>query len=177
MPTNNYEIPIWGTPTAQLHGWLMEARQEGAAWLAAQKQATSWAAAVAMMDEADTAATGDSTMSNTQYPKGKRIATELVASLASFRHEGEFKALWDNHLYDQAHILTDLDRNWYASTLAYLEHRKGLQNGVIKGTGYWLEEWNRNYWGPNKGEIELLSVDPSDVTFVQLPADNDIQKA
>lgn len=177
MPTNSYTIPTWGTPTPNLHGWLTEAVQEGRAWLAAQKQATAWEAAVALMDEADIRATGDSPMSNTQYPKAKRIATELVATLAGFRHEGEFSVLWDNSLYNQAHILTDLDRNWYQSTQAYLEHRKGLQNAVIKGTGYWLEEWNKNYWGPNKGDVELLSVDPADVTFVQLPADNDLQKA
>lgn len=176
MPTNQYEIPRYGIGADTLLGWLLEARQEGEAWLAAQKPATMWAGAVALMDEADKA-TDSATMSNTQYPKAKRIARELVASLASFRHEGEVKVLWDNTLYDQAHLLTDLDNDWYERTFAYMAHRAALQTGVVKGTAYLFQEWDKHFWGPYKGDTRLSSLDPSCVTFVQLPADNDIQRA
>lgn len=177
MPTE-YEIPTYGTPTDKLHGWLMEANQQGMAWLGAQKQAATWASAVSMMEEQDLGLES-ALMSNTTYPKSKRIARELVASLASFRHEGETKTVWDNTLYDTAHLLTDLDRNWYLTALQRMgnPHRAWLQNGVIKGTGYVIQEWDKHFWGPNKGDIRLTSLDPSDVTFVQLPADRDIQRA
>lgn len=178
MPTNQYEIPRWGTSTDQLHGWLTEAVQEGSAWLAAQKQATTWAGAVALMEDQDRAAESTD-MSNTSYPKSKRIARELVASLASFRHEGETKVAWDNSLYDTAHLLTSLDVDWYLTAIPKMgnPHRAWIQNGVIKGTGYVVEEWDKHFWGPHRGDIRLTALDPSDVTFVQLPADRDIQRA
>lgn len=176
MPTSSYEIPAYGTSGDRLHGWLLEARQEGEAWLSSQKPATNWAGAVELMDEGD-ATSEASSMSNTTYPKAKRTARELVASLSSFRHAGEFVTLWDNTLYDQAHMLSDLDVNWGLTTNPWAAHRMTLQNAVIKGTGYWVEEWDKDFWGPNKGDIRLTALDPSDVTFVQLPRDRDIQRA
>lgn len=176
MPTNSYEIPRYGTDGSHIHGWLLEARQEGAAWLQTQKAASSWAAAQLLMDEGDSAVEASS-MSNVVYPKAKRIARELVASLGSFKHEGEFQCTWDQSLYDTAHLLTDLDANWYATTHPELAHRATLQNAVVKGTGYWVQTWDNNYWGPGKGDIRLEFMDPADVTFVQLPKDRDIQNA
>ncbi len=178
MPENNYEIPIWGSTTDRLHGWLMDARSEGEAWLAAQKQATTWAGAVSLMEDQDRA-TEATDQSNTSYPKSKRIARELVASLASFRHAGESVVSWDNSLYDTAHLLTDLDTDWEMTALKKMgnPHRAWLQNAVIKGTGYVVEEWDKHFWGPNKGDIRLTALDPADVTFVQLPSDRDIQRA
>src|SRR5258708_6437396 len=111
MPTSSYEIPQWGSSADTLHGWLMDARAEGEAWLAAQKQTTTWASAVSLMEDQDRA-TEATDQSNTSYPKSKRIARELVASLSSFRHAGETVVAWDNSLYDTAHLLSDLDVDW-----------------------------------------------------------------
>lgn len=176
MPNSQYEIPRYGSDGGTIHGWLLEANQEGRAWLTAQKPSTNWDGAVSLMEEGDTAVEA-SNMSNTVYPKAKRTARELVAALSSFRHEGEFKVLWDNTLYNQAHLLTDLDANWYAATHPEQAHRATLQNAVVKGTGYWVEEWDKDFWGPGFGDIRLSWMDPADVTFVQLPRDRDIQKA
>ena len=176
MPTNSYEMPRFGTDGAHIHGWLLEAKQEGQAWLQTQRSATSWEGARILMDEGDSQVDASS-MSNTVYPKAKRIARELVASLSSFKHEGEFVVTWDNTLYDTAHLLTDLDANWYATTHPEQAHRATLQNGVILGTGYWVQTWDNNFWGPGKGDIRLDWMDPSNVTFVQLPKDRDIQNA
>lgn len=177
MPTSQYEIPSFGSDSSQLLGWLLEANQEGDAWLNAQRPSTQWASAMEMMDDVGGVQDESSVMSNTTYPKPKRIARELVASLASFRHEGEFKTVWDQSLYDTAHILTDLDSNWYLTTNPNKEYRRALQAGVIKGTGYLLEEWDPYFWGANRGDVKLTYFDPSDVTFLQMPKDNDIQKA
>lgn len=174
---NSYEMPRFGTTSDRLLGWLLEANQEGNAWLAAQRPSSQWESVMEMMDDSAGAQDESSLMSNTQYPKPKRIARELVASLASFRHEGEFKTVWDQSLYDMAHILTDLDANWYLTTNPHAEQRRALQSAVIKGTGYLLEDWDPFYWGANRGDIKLTYFDPSDVTFLQMPKDNDIQKA
>lgn len=176
MPTNQYIMPAYGSGVHLLHGWLMEARQEGEAWLQAQAPARNYEAAVELM-RGDDRATMSSEMSNTDYPKTKRIARELVASLSNFRHAGEFDVLWDNALYDQAHLLTQLDEHWADMTFANEVHREGLQNAVVKGTNYWVEEWDKHYWGPYKGDIRLTAMPPENVTFVQLPADRDIQRA
>src|SRR5574340_168125 len=176
MPRNQYEIPMWGTPTDMLLGWCLEARQEGKAWLSSQRPSRQWDGAMELLSGPDRI-DESSAMSNTNYPKSKRIARELVASLANFRHEGEIKVLWDNSLYDQAHLLSDLDKNWYTTTFANDAHRQGLQYGVGKGTGYWVQQWDPHFWGPYKGDIRLTALDPADVTFVQLPKDGDIQRA
>lgn len=177
MPTSDYEIPPYAvTPSARLHGWLLEAVQEGNAWLQTQKQAANWSDIIPLLDGLDPLRVPDG-MSNTQYPLEKRIARELVASLAGFHHEGEIAPLWDNDLFDQAHILTQIDRHWYESTKANAQHRAGLQYAVGLGTGYWLQEWDANFWGPGRGDIRLTAFSPSDITFVQLPKDHDLQRA
>lgn len=177
MAYSQYEIPPYGTTAPQLLGWLLEANQQGNAWLSSQRASTNWASLAELMEDQSGPGDESSMMSQTTYPKPKRIARELVASLAGFRHEGEFKVLWDNAKYDKAHVLTDLDRNWYTSTNANAAHRQALQSGVIKGTGYLYEEWDPFYWGPQRGEIKLSFFDPADVTFLQMPRDNDIQRA
>lgn len=175
-PTKSYTIPSYGSSVGELHGWLLEAQQEGAGWLAAQRPSRNWEAAVNLLS-GDMGGPDSSEMSNTTYPKAKRIFRELVASLASFQHEGEFKVLWDNAYYDQAHLLTDLDRNWFITTKANIAHRQAIQTALAKGTAYLVEEWDPMFWGPTKGDIVLRAFDPADVSFVQMPRDNNIQKA
>ncbi len=175
MP-NDYEIPVHGTREDTLLAWLLEAKSEGDAWLSAQRPATKWSEVVELMAGADGTPVL-ANQSNTTYPKARRIARELVAALGNFRHEGEITPLWNNTLYDQAHILSQLDQHWYKTTFANLAHRECLQYGVVQGTGYWYEDWDKHYWGQNRGDVRLRSVAPGDVTFVQLPADHDIQRA
>lgn len=120
---------------------------------------------------------GIADMSNCQYPLVKRLFREQVASLSSFKHAGEFKVLWDNTLYDTAHLLTQLDRNWDRTCNASEAHREGMQYACGLGTAYWLEEWDPTFWGPNRGDVRLSALGPANVTFVQLPSNRDIQGA
>lgn len=90
-----YTAPVYGSPTARLHGWLLEAEAEGRGWLASQRPSRNWAAALALLSD-DNLGPDSTDMSNTRYPKAKRMYRELVASLASFQHEGEYGVLWDN---------------------------------------------------------------------------------
>lgn len=174
--TNQYEIPVYGTPTSTLLGWLNEAVQEGEAWLQHQAPARTWESVRQRLSET---APPDSLsgMSNTGYNKTNRVARELVASLANFRHEGEFSTTWNRKLYGQAHTLTKLDQHWYKATRANEAHRAAIQYAITEGTGYLLEEWDKHFWGPSRGDIRLTAFDPGDVTFIQLPKDTDIQRA
>lgn len=172
---SQYEAPPYGSSADHLLGWFLEAQQDGAAWLANQPGAKGWEQA--MLTMTGPGSPGPANMSNLQYPKVKRQAKEMVDSLSSFRHEGEFKVLWDNSLYDTAHLLTQLDRHWYKSRMVNLAQRSALQYAVNLGTAYLYETWDPVAWGPDKGDIKLDAISPADVTFVQMPKDNDIQKA
>lgn len=173
---SQYEIPSYGTPADRLLPWLLEAKAEGDAWLASQAQSRGWETAMQFLNGPDGGgAAGD--LSTVNFPKTKRIFRELVASLANFKHAGEFKVLWDNALYDTAHLLTQLDRNWYRTCGASIAHREGLQYATGLGTAYWLEEWDPTFWGPNRGDVRLSAINPGNVTFVQLPSNRDIQGA
>jgi hypothetical protein len=178
MPaTREYEIPRYGVAQGdRLLGWCMEAVQEGNAWLNAQAPTRDWEGVKQAMlpgtpdaGPADTSATG--------YNKVRRTTRELVASLANFRHDGEFKPAWDGTRAGQAQVLTKLDRSWYRKCRAHEEIRAGLQWAVGFGTTYWMQTWDPSYWGPGRGDIRLQAYGPSDVTFLQLPKSRDIQAA
>lgn len=176
MPTTDYEIPAYGQPTSRILGWCLEAEQEGRAWLEAQPPARGWSAALQMLSEPS----GDDSIagqSNVGYNKGKRVARELVASLANFRHEGEYRVTWNNQYYDQANTLTQLDNNWYTTTKANANYRAAIQYAVGTGTSYLLETWDKHYHSPFRGDIRLSAISPADVYFIQLPRDHDLQRA
>src|SRR5262245_26064004 len=174
--TSQYEIPPYRSDPARVLGWCLDAEAEGRAWLDAQMPSRSWEPVMRLMSEPFGADAIDG-MSNVGYNKTKRVNRELVASLANFRHEGEYTVTWDNRLYDQAHCLTDLDRNWYRTTYANEPTRAALQYATTTGTGYLLQTWDKYFWSPFRGDIRLSAIAPQNVTFIQLPADHDIQRA
>ena len=106
-----------------------------------------------------------------------RVARELVASLSDFRHEGEYKVVWNNELHDVAHTLTNLDDNWYRTCQVFGKHRAAIQYAIATGTGYLMEGWDKHFHSPYRGDIRLSAIAPQDVTFVQLPRDHNIQRA
>jgi len=176
MPTKDYEIPRFGLQTERILPWLLEAVQEGDAWLKAQPPSGDWEGVRALLSSTDGAEKVEG-LSQVGYNKAKRTARELVASLANFTHEGEFTVAWDQQLFDTAALLTNLDRNWADVCQANVPHRSALQYGVGFGTGYLYETWDKHYWSAFAGDIRLDALAPGDVTFVQLPKNHDIQRA
>jgi hypothetical protein len=175
-PTKDYEIPRFGLPTERILPWLLEATQEGEAWLKAQQPTGDWDGVRQLLSATDGTEKVEG-LSSVGYNKAKRTARELVASLANFRHEGEYTVSWDQKLFDTAAMLTSLDRNWADVTNANIPHRAALQYAVGFGTGYLFETWDKHYWSPFAGDIRLDALAPGDVTFVQLPKNHDIQRA
>jgi hypothetical protein len=178
MPTADYEIPRWGTDPKRILNWCLEAVAEGQQWLQAQQPASNWEGVRQMLSAADGAERDLEGLSNTGYNKGKRIARELVATLANFRHAGEFKPRWskDKGEYDRAHTLSNLDANWTEETFSHEVIRGALQIAVGFGTSYLVEEWDPHYTRV-MGDIKLEAYEAGDVTFVQLPKNHDIQRA
>ena len=180
MP-GQYEIPIFGGRADTLHSWLLEAVAEGDIWLRAQKPTTEWDRILEVLGPqyagaAGAAATG---LSNTGYNKVRHLYAELRATLANFKHAGEFVPTENDtqELYDRAHLLSNLDKHWERTTFASLELRDGIGYALAKGTGYLYEDWDRARWGAGRGDIRLRAWDPSDVTFIQLPKTHDVQQA
>ena len=175
MATSDYEIPPFGTTGDRLLGWLLEAVSEGDSWLSTQRPAIEWEKVLDLLGPSNPSDDVKG-ISNTGYNRVERNARDIVSSLSNFRHDGEYKPRFDTKLYEQAHVLTKLDRNWYTETHAHTQYRSNIQNAVVFGTGYLYEDWDKEYWGTH-GDIRLQAIGPQDVTFLQLPRDHDIQKA
>ena len=176
MPTNDWTMPLFGSSNDRTIGWLRECVQEGAAWLSAQRPAAEWQQLIerigASIPSADLAG-----QSNVQYNKTERLAREIVASLGSFAHVGEVAPIADKTLYTNAGVLTKLDLGWNELPETQAAFRTVLQNTVALGTGYAYQIWDKHFWGPHRGDIRLTGLPPTHVTFVQLPADHDLQRA
>ena len=175
MANKSYEVPPIGTKSDTILGWYLEALQDGEAWLASQRPTTEWDDVRNMLAPGGSEGKVEG-LSNLGYSICEHNARDIVASLSDFRHDGEYKPRFDKTLYDRAHVLTKLDRNWYAETRAHDAFRAHLQNTVVFGTGYLYETWNKAFHGSH-GDIELSSIAPSDVYFVQLPKNHNIQQA
>jgi hypothetical protein len=168
-------MPAIGSDSETTLNWCLEAVQEGQAWLDSQRPTQEWSKVLEMMGP-QTAGAALEGLSQTGYNLVERNARDIVASLSNFRHDGEFKPRFDKELYNEAHVLTKLDANWYVETNAYERHRANMQNTVVLGTGYLYETWDKDFWGDH-GDISLESIDPKDVSFIQLPGNGDLQKA
>src|SRR5436190_6343059 len=172
----SYAIPAFGTSASTVHGYLLEALQEGESWLKTQRPATEWQRVLDALAPSS-ATTHLSNQSNTGYNKTKRITRELVASLGNFKYEGEYKVEYDQSLYQTAEHLTKRDRVWFRQARIHRAFRQLLQYGVAFGTAYAYQTWDKHFWGPYRGDIRLTALSPEDVTFVQLPRDHDLQQA
>jgi hypothetical protein len=175
VPTNSYEMPAWGSGGDTILGWMIECVQEGEAWLGTQRPSRDWTQVLDMISTNDPAEDLKG-LSSCGYDRVSRNARDIVASLSSFTHAGEYRPRFDSELYAAAHVLTNLDKNWHTETHAATQQRANIQNAVVFGTGYLLETFRKDFWG-SYGDIDLQPIGPNDVTFVQLPKDHDIQQA
>jgi hypothetical protein len=176
MPTKDYLAPAFGTTTPMMLGWLLEAVSEGESWLKAQPDSADWPALMRELSAPDP--TDESAeMSNTRYNKIKRIYREHVASLNSFRHEGEFKPTSRTDLFNAAGMLTKLDRSWSTRMSIQAQFRGILQYAVGLGTAYAHHYYSPSALGPGRGDIVLEPLSPENVTFIQLPQSHDLQSA
>lgn len=172
----SYVIPRFGSDSATVHGYLLEALQEGEAWLKMQRPSVEWQRVLdALAPDDQSMALAD--QSNTGYAKTKRIARDLVASLTNFRYEGEFRVQFEQTLAPTAQHLTKRDRFWFQQAHTHETFRQGIQYAVALGTCYMWQVWDKNFHGPGQGDVRMTALAPDDVFLIQLPKDHDLQRA
>lgn len=176
MPTSQYEIPHFLAPVDTRLGWLLEAAQEGEAWLKTQQPTQNWEQIRNLLSSV-TGSDKVEGLSNVGYNPSKKIARELVASLSNFKNYGEFTVTWDQALFDTAQALTNCDRGFEYLTETKRALRDGLQLGVGFGTAYFHQVWDPSFHSPFMGDVRLTAHPAGDVTFVQLPKDHNLQRA
>lgn len=106
----------------------------------------------------------------------KRQIRETIGTLCDLRNVWTYKT--DNKGYDiNAAVLTKISKAWWHMTFADMGMRAALQYAAVGGTGYLSPTWVRDYWSIGRGEIVLEGLGPGQVLPIQLPENNDLQRA
>ncbi len=113
--------------------------------------------------------------SNVQVNFQKRLGHELVANLSNTRPISGFETF--NHELDpQVDILNKVSVNHYYNANVDRVFKKWLQWSLVS-TGWLIDSWQPSYGKYGKGEIHFGVRGSLDCWPIQLPADNDYQKA
>lgn len=175
MAQNQYICPTQSSTEDYRIGWLKEAVREGETFIRNQTGASDFRSAKDVIAGVNTGKMPTS-LSNINVNLTKRLIRDIVATMSNIR------PLWgystDNkNLEPQAEILNKLLQSWYLGAYADRAIKKALQYAATMGSGWIGPEWKSQYWTRGRGDIQLVVNSPEDVLPVQLPADNDIQRA
>jgi hypothetical protein len=159
----------------RLLSWCEEAMQEGQAWLKMQRGYGDWRKALDIL-----AGRGGLDLydyrSRLKTNRLKRNVREIIAALSDIR------PLWgyhsDNAAYlGQAEMMNKVVRATYLQNFFDRDIRKALQYAAATCTGYLRPIYQVDPFGPTRGDIHLKAYGAPSVLPVQMPVDNDIQKA
>ena len=172
---NSYTVPSRLLKEDVRLGWLQDAVREGETFIRNQTAYMDFPNAkniVAGMQRGKI----PQQLSKINVNLQKRIIRDVVATMSNLR------PLWgyasDNEeLAQESEMLNKLLINWYQSTFSDIQIKKCLQYAGVFGTGYIGPDWKSNYWVRGRGEIVLKVYSPEDVLPIQLPQDNDLQRA
>lgn len=175
MSQNQYICPTQNSTEDYRIGWLKEAVREGETFIRNQTGASDFRIAKDIIAGVNTGKMPTS-LSNINVNLQKRLIREIVGTMSNIR------PLWgystDNKsLEPQAEILNKLLQSWYLGAFADRHIKKALQYSATMGSGWIGPDWKSNYWTRGRGDIQLVVNSPEDVLPVQLPNDNDIQRA
>lgn len=175
MAQSSYTCPSQNATEDFRLGWLKEALREGETFIRNQTGASDFRNAKDIIAGVTTGKMPTS-LSNININMQKRLIRDIVGTLSNIR------PLWgystDNQtLEKQSEVLNKLLVSWYLGAYADRGIKKCLQYAAGMGSGYIGPDWKSHYWTRGRGDITLVVNSPEDVLPVQLPADNDIQRA
>jgi hypothetical protein len=172
---NDWKVPVRQAAEDNLLGWVREAVQQGRNDQKLQRPYTDMNEALNIIAGTD----GEKLpayRSTVRMNRSKRQIREAVATLSDLRILGGFQT--DNRdLYKQAGVLDTLGRAWYLNTFADRAMRSAMQYAAVLGTGYLRPVYKRDQWSAGRGDLYLEAYGPEEVLFVQMPRDNDLQRA
>lgn len=163
------------TSEGRILGWCAESIQEGQAWLKSQRgygdmrKALDIISGKPLNDGADY-------RSRLSTNRLKRNVREVIGTLSDIR------PLWGYHSDNaaftaQAEMMNKVTRAIYLQNFWDRDIRKALQYAAACCTGYIRPVYSRELGGTGEGDIRLKTYGAPSVLPVQMPSDNDIQKA
>lgn len=157
-------------------GWLKRTKAQSTAWLQTQKSYMEFSEAIRCFEGESDDVVQHESLSNVEAGEIRRNAKELVASLANLRSVDSFQSE-NKAIYKGAGVLNQLYKCWWYMTRPQTEYKGGLQYAAVMGTGFIGPDWNPDFHGKGRGNIQLVVMGPHQVLPVQLPPDGDYQRA
>lgn len=158
----------------EVYQWVKRAISEKDAFLRTQTAFADIPVAIQMLMGAPEERFPDG-RSNLQINFQKRLGHELVANLSNTRPISGFETF--NHELDpQVDILNKVSVNHYYNANVDRTFKKWLQWSLVS-TGWLLDSWEPAYGKYGQGDIHFGVRGPLDCWPMQLPDDNDYQKA
>ncbi len=167
--------PILGPNTLANRSWLLEAIQEGNAFLRNNLAHGDIDRAVALICGAVEEKLPRK-LSNISSNRIKRNVREMVAILSNLRPFWGYSS-GDKRFDQQSEIYNKLMTGWFSDTFADLSIKEALQFAAVQGTGYLVVDWDPHYWPDGSGDISLRPKSARDILPVQLPDSKNLQHA
>lgn len=155
--------------------WSNEIIQQGTTYLRLQPAYPYIQAGIDLINGINNPSTIQ-TLSDAKTESVVRNLKELIAAQSNLRIIPNFKTAV-SEFENQAAILNKAYMSWQTMVFADRAIRQAWQYAAGGGTGYLGIRWNPDYWGPGKGDIELVPYGPLDVIPVGLPANHNLQQA
>lgn len=172
---SDYRCPAQSAPTDDKLGWLTEAVQEGRALLRSQRP---YLDADKAIDEIAGMRTEklSKKLSKIWINRPKREVSEVIATLSNLRPSWRYETD-NNQWHQQAAKLTKLKDAWWYSTFADMSISDVLSWSAVQGTGYASPWWDANFHARGRGDIAIADYGVDNIMPIQIPRDNDLQKA
>lgn len=163
------------TSETRMLGWCAEALQEGQAWLKMQRGYGDMRKSLDILSGRSSGEMFDY-RSRLKTNRLKRNIREIIGTLSDIR------PLWGYHsdnaaLQAQAEMMNKVVRSLYLQNMYDRDIREALQYAAATCTGYLRPVYRVDPSADSEGNIELKAYGSPSVLPVQMPQDNDLQRA
>ncbi len=163
------------TSESRLLGWCTDAVQEGQSWLKMQRGYSDWRKSLDILSGRTSVELFDY-RSRVKTNRLKRNIREIIGTLSDIR------PLWGYHsdneaLQPQAEMMNKVVRSLYLQNMYDRNIREALQFAAATCTGYLRPVYRADPSGDREGNIVLKAYGAPSILPIQMPQDNDLQKA
>jgi hypothetical protein len=157
-------------------GFLNDSCEEGLAWLQSQRGSKDFLKAFRTIAGQDIDLPSQEYRSRLNPNRLKRNMREIIGAMSKIRGLWGYKS--DNHLYDKNSLmLNKVTRALYLEQAWDIDIGDALAWAGTTCSGYARPRYRRDYAGSGEGSIVLDTYGASSILPVQLPRNNDLQRA